>query len=71
MVAAYHAAMSCGVAVPLNPASAMDELRFDLQDFRVDLLLLEEDTDPMIRALATELGVPVAAVNVSPSQTGL
>jgi acyl-CoA synthetase (AMP-forming)/AMP-acid ligase II len=49
----------------------MDELRFDLQDFRIDLLLLEEDTDPMIRALATELGVPVAAVNVSPSQTGL
>ncbi len=47
---------------PLNPAYTAQELRFYLNDIRARLVVIEPESPPAVREVATDLGMPIATL---------
>jgi acyl-CoA synthetase (AMP-forming)/AMP-acid ligase II len=68
MATAFLAVACCSTCAPLNPAYQAAEFRFYLQDIGARALLLLADDDSPARSVATELGIAVIDLKVSPGQ---
>lgn len=68
MATAFLAVASCAACAPLNPAYQAAEFKFYLEDLGARALMLLADDASPARSVATELGIAVIDLQVSPEQ---
>ena len=70
MITAYFVVISCATAVPLNPAATDDEIEFDLNDFNVNAVIIEDTIEPRLSDVARRAGIDVIGLSTDKGQTG-